>query len=120
MRGKYNEGERNMMSTRIEKDVDALKKDIERFRAHLGSTLSDAGTLSHDKVLQTKERLKAAMQGFEGTAVKEIGHANEVIHDQGERALRASREMVVRRPFTTVVVSFAAGLVTAFLLDKHH
>lgn len=108
------------MTTKIEKDVEALRKDLERFRDHLGNTLSDAGTLSHDKVLETKDRLRAAVAGFEGTAMREIGHANEVIHDQGERALHASREMVVHRPFTTVAVSFAAGLLTAFLLDKHH
>lgn len=108
------------MATRLEKDVETLKKDLEHFREHLGSALSDAGSLSHDKVLETKDRLKAAMAGFEGRAMKEIGQANEMLHDQGERALRASREMVVHRPFTTVAVSFAAGLLTAFLLDKQH
>lgn len=108
------------MATRLEKDVETLKKDIERFREHLGGTVSSAGDLSHDKVLETKERLKAAIAGFEGMAAEKAERANEVIHDQGERALHASREMVTQRPFTTVAVSFAAGLLAAFLLDKHH
>ncbi len=106
------------MTTKLEKDVETLKKDIEKFRAHLGGTMADAGSLSHDKVLEMKERLQAAVEGFEGMAVKQAAHANEVIHDQGERAIRASRDTVVRRPFTAVAVSFAAGLLTAFLLER--
>ncbi len=108
------------MTTKLERDIESLKKDIDKFRSHLGGTLSDAGSLSHDKVLETKDRLKAAMAGFEGKAAEKIGHANEVMHDQGERAIHASREVVASKPLTTVMVSFAAGLMTAFLLDRHN
>lgn len=107
------------MTTKLEKDVESLRKDIEKFRTHLSSTLSDVGDLSHDKVLETKDRLKSAVEGFEGRAMRQIGHANEVFHDRGERAIQASREMVVSRPITTVAISFAAGLMTALLLDRH-
>lgn len=107
------------MATKLERDVESLKKDIEKFRTHLSSTLSDVGSLSHDKVLETKDRVKTAMEGFEGRAIKEMGHANEVIHDRGERAIQASREAIVSRPITTVAISFAAGLMTALLLERH-
>jgi ElaB/YqjD/DUF883 family membrane-anchored ribosome-binding protein len=106
------------MTTKLEKDVESLKKDIEKLRADLGIALSDVGTLGQDKVMETKERLKTAVEGFEGTALKHIEHANEVIHDGSERAIQASREMVVTRPITTVAVSFVAGLLTAFLLER--
>ncbi|MBN1362170.1 MAG: hypothetical protein JW993_16360 [Sedimentisphaerales bacterium] len=84
--------------------MEAPKRDIERFRAHLGDTLSDASNLSHDKVQESKEQLRAAMEGFEGMARRQIGPVNEAIHDQGECAPHASREMVVRRPITTVPI----------------
>jgi len=106
------------MTTKLEKDVESLRKDIEKLRSDLGIALSDVGTLGQEKVIETKDRLKAAVEGFEGTALKHVEHANEVIHDEGERAIRASREMVVRRPITTVVVSFAAGLMAALLLER--
>jgi ElaB/YqjD/DUF883 family membrane-anchored ribosome-binding protein len=107
------------MATKLEKDVESLKKDIEQLRLHLGSTLSSVGDASHDKVGETKQRLKAAMQGLEGMALDRLGRANDVIHERGERAIQASREVVVRRPITTMGVSFAAGLMTAFLLERH-
>lgn len=107
------------MATKLEKDVESLKKDLEKFRAHLGDTLSDVGNLSQDKLVETKDRLKAAMEGFEGKALRRMEQANDVLHDRGERAIEASREMVVSRPITTVAISFAAGLMTAFLLERH-
>ena len=106
------------MATKLEKDVEALKKDIEKFRAHLGDTLSDVGNLSQEKVMETKERLRDAVDGFEGAARQRLGQANNAIHDRSERALEASREVVVSRPMTTVAISFAAGLLTAFLLER--
>ncbi len=107
------------MTTQLEKDVESLKKDIERFRSDLSRTLSDVGNLSHDKVLETKDRLKSAMEGFEGMALQQAGHAHEVIHDQGEQAIQAFREGVVHRPFTSVAISFTAGLMAALLLERH-
>lgn len=107
------------MATKLERDVESLKKDIEKFRTHLGSTLSDVGNLSHDKVIETKDRLKTAVEGFEGRALRQIGHANEVVHDRGGQAIEASREVVSHHPLTTVAVSFAAGLMTALLLERH-
>ncbi|MEJ2702387.1 MAG: hypothetical protein P8Z79_08090 [Sedimentisphaerales bacterium] len=107
------------MASKLEKDVESLQKDIERFRTHLGDALSDVGSASHDKVLETRDRLRAAMEGFEGRAAKELGRANEALQEQGEKALNASREVVISRPLTTVLVSFGVGVMTAFLLDRH-
>lgn len=107
------------MATKLEKDVESLKKDIEKFRSHLGDALSDVGHLSQDKLVETKDRLRIAMEGFEGKTLERMERANDVIHDQGERAIEASRKMVVSRPITTVAISFAAGLMTAFLLERH-
>jgi ElaB/YqjD/DUF883 family membrane-anchored ribosome-binding protein len=107
------------MTTKLEKDVESLRNDIERFRTHLGSVLSDVGSASHDKVLETRDRLKTAVESFEGKAAKELGRANEAFHEESEKAINASREIVRSRPLTTVLVSFGVGLMTAFLLDRH-
>jgi len=106
------------MGTDYEQDVETLKKDIENLKAHLSDMLSGVGSLSHERVLEARERLKSAMEGFEGMTLNQIRHANEVIHEQSERALQASRHAVARRPITSMAVSFAAGVMAAFLLER--
>ena len=106
------------MSKELEKDVEKLKQDISKFQNDLSGMMSDLGSLSHDKLLQTKENLKNAKQAFEGMAAEKWEHANEFMHDQGERAVKASREIVRDRPLTTIAVSFGAGLLAALLLER--
>lgn len=106
------------MDKQLQKDVEDLKKDINKFREDLSGTLSDAGSLSQEKIMETKERLKNATAAFEGVATEKLGKAKDVVQEKGEHAVEASREMITNRPLTTVLVSFAAGLLTAFILEK--
>lgn len=106
------------MSKTLEKDVEKLKDDLARFRDDLSNTISDIGTYSQDKVMQTTENLKHAKAAFKGIAAEKFVHANEYVHEQGERAINASREMVQHRPLTTIAVSFGAGILAALLLER--
>jgi ElaB/YqjD/DUF883 family membrane-anchored ribosome-binding protein len=106
------------MSKELEKDVETLKKDIGKFREDLADMLSDVGNLSQDKVRQTRANLKLAMEALEGRAAEKIGQANDILHEQSERALKASRETIMERPLTTVAISFGAGILTAMLMER--
>ena len=108
------------MISAIEKDTEALKKDLGKFREDLGKALADVGEYSHEKVLETREKLKRAAADFGDLAGEKLGHAREVIRDQGQRAVTASRETVRKKPITAVGVAFAAGLLSAFLLERHN
>lgn len=108
------------MNKQIEQDIAWLKKDFGKFKQDIGSIVSDAGNFSQDKVHETKEKLTSALHDFEGMAVDTAGRVNEYAHEKADHAIEYSRDMVVRHPLTTVLVSFAVGAVTAFLLGKHH
>jgi ElaB/YqjD/DUF883 family membrane-anchored ribosome-binding protein len=106
-----------MIST-IEKDTEALKRDLGKFREDLGKTLADVGEYSHEKVVATRERLRKAAADFGSAASERLGHAHEVLREQGERAVTASRDAVRKKPATAVAVAFVAGLLSAFLLER--
>lgn len=108
------------MNKDIEKDIAWLKKDFGKFRQDINSIISDAGNFSQDKFHETKEKLTTALHDFEGMAVDSAGRVNEYAHEKADHAIECSRDMVVRHPLTTVLVSFAVGAVTAFLLGKQN
>lgn len=106
------------MSKELQKDIELLKNDLNKFREDLGSVFSEVGNLSQEKVHETRKNLRQAMDAFEGRAAEKIGQANEALHAQGERAIRASRETISSRPLTTVAISFGAGILTALLMER--
>jgi ElaB/YqjD/DUF883 family membrane-anchored ribosome-binding protein len=107
------------MVSAVEKDTEALKRDLGKFREDLGKALADVGEYSHEKVLETRERLRQAATDFGNVAEERIGRARQVIRHQGERAITASRETVKKKPVTALAAAFAAGLLSAMLLGRH-
>ena len=108
------------MNKDIEKDITSLKKDLGKFRDDINNILSDAGHFSQDKIHETKEKLTTAMHDFEELAAGTAGRVNDYAHEKAEYAIDCSRDIVTRRPLTMVLVSFAAGALTAFLMGKHN
>jgi ElaB/YqjD/DUF883 family membrane-anchored ribosome-binding protein len=106
------------MNKDMQKDMEALKKDMTKFREDLGAALGDIGSYSHEKIIETKENLKDAIQSFEGAAVRKIKNANEYAHEKGEMAAEISREKIASRPLTSVAISFFAGIITAILVKR--
>ena len=104
----------------IGKDVESLKKDIENLRNDLGNMLGSVGNYSRDKVIDSKARLRMAMEDLKGRARSGAQHTWESSRDYSEQALNSSRECIGKRPFTAVAVSFAAGLVLASLMGHNH
>lgn len=106
------------MSKELEKDIEKLKKDMGKFRDGIDSTLADIGEYSQEKLLQTKENLKNAIEGFSGMAEKKMQQAGQLIQEKSEKAIKASRKMITQKPITAIAVSFAAGLLAAFLMER--
>jgi ElaB/YqjD/DUF883 family membrane-anchored ribosome-binding protein len=108
------------MSTELQKDIENLKKDLSKFRDDITSVLADVGHYSQDNIHEAREKLKTAMKDFEGVTATKISHANEFLHEKTGQAVDTSRDIVARRPITAVMVSFAAGALTAYLLKNHN
>jgi ElaB/YqjD/DUF883 family membrane-anchored ribosome-binding protein len=102
----------------IGKDVENLKKDIENLRSDLNEMLSTVGSYSKDKVMDSKLRLRRAMDDLRGRTRTGAGRAYGTTKDYGREAVESSRACIERRPFTAVAVSFAAGLLLAALVGK--
>ena len=90
------------MSTELQKDMDKLKKDLSKFRDDITSVLSNVGHYSKDNVHEVKEKLKTAMQDFEGLATGKICDASEYVHEKTNQAVEASRDIVLRKPITAL------------------
>ncbi len=106
------------MNKDLEKDIERLKKDMAKFRDSLSTTIEDVGGYSRDKVHETRKNLRVAMEGFGGMANKRYHQTKDIVHDKGEKLVTVSRDVVQKKPFTTVAVSFATGLVAALLMRK--
>jgi ElaB/YqjD/DUF883 family membrane-anchored ribosome-binding protein len=100
------------------KDLDSLKEDLGRFRDNIGQMLSEAGGYSQGKIRQTKERLGIAMRQFGDTAGEKMSNASKYMCDKTKQAADGSRQIIVKRPFMTVVTCFAIGALTAYILGK--
>jgi ElaB/YqjD/DUF883 family membrane-anchored ribosome-binding protein len=107
------------MITSVEQEAEALKKDIGKFRDDLGRALSDIGSFSRDKLVETRDKLKRAAYDFENAAEERFGHARDIIRDKGEKAVTSSRHVVQKKPFTAIAVAFAAGMLSAILMERH-
>jgi ElaB/YqjD/DUF883 family membrane-anchored ribosome-binding protein len=102
----------------VERDAETLKKDIGKFREDLDRTLADIGHYSHEKVVETRDKLRKAAEDFGNVTQERLSRAREVMREQGEKAVTASREAVRKKPFTAIVVAFIAGLLSAVLMER--
>ncbi len=108
------------MGTTLEKDIETLKSDLNKFRDYLSSTMTDVGHFSQEKLSETRERLKAAMADFGTSAHNRISRINETVCEKCGSAMKVSREAASKRPFTTMAVSFGVGALTAALLGRRN
>ena len=106
------------MSEDLQRDLEALKKDLLKFRDHMNDTLKDAGTYSHDRVLETRDRLQKAAKEFQGAAFKKIEYANDAVQEQVNKSVETSRESIARKPLTAVMISFGTGILASLLMRK--
>jgi len=98
-------------------EVDAIKEDIERLRDDLGALLSDVGSFSREKMVDTRDRLGAAIGAVEGRAYNRMQGTARVMRDRSQQAVSASRGAVEQKPITYVMAAFAAGVILASLFE---
>lgn len=98
-------------------EVDAIKEDIERLRDDLGALLSDVGSFSREKMVDTRDRLGAAIGAVEGRAYSRMQGTARVMRDRSQQAVSASRGAVEQKPITYVLAAFAAGVILSSLFE---
>lgn len=108
------------MTTEMDKDLESLKADLNKFKEDLSVIMSDVGNYSHDKVNDTRERLGIAMSDFKIGARERAGQAGQFAHQKTSEAIESSKHAISRKPFAVVAASFAAGIVTGILFGRHN
>jgi ElaB/YqjD/DUF883 family membrane-anchored ribosome-binding protein len=98
-------------------DLETLKEDIQKLREDLGEMLSSVGSLSKEKLAETRSRLHAAVDGFQGKAYDRLQGTARMVRDRGHHAVDASRGAVEQKPLTYVAVAFLAGVVLASFFE---
>lgn len=97
------------MRAKVDKDVEALKKDLSRFQNNIGNVLSDVSHYSHDKVIDTKTKLGSAMKDF-----------SEIASNKTRSIVGGSRKLVTKKPAATIATLVALGAATTWLLKRRH
>jgi ElaB/YqjD/DUF883 family membrane-anchored ribosome-binding protein len=98
-------------------EINTIREDIEKLRDDLGLLLSDVGSYSKDKLVDTRDRLSAAIEAFEGRAYGRLQGTARVVEKRGRQAVGASRDVVQEKPLTYVAAAFVAGMLLASIFD---
>jgi ElaB/YqjD/DUF883 family membrane-anchored ribosome-binding protein len=92
----------------LKKDVEALRADLDALRSDLGQIL---GTLKSKSGNRAEAEIDAIRKRIERVAGD--------IQSGGRETARAVGEQIEERPFTSIAMAFAVGLVLGRLFDRH-
>jgi ElaB/YqjD/DUF883 family membrane-anchored ribosome-binding protein len=98
-------------------DLEALKADIQKLRDDLGEMMGSVGSYSKERLSETRDKLKAAVDGLQGKAYDRFQDTARMMRDRGSRAMNASRGAVEKKPLTYVAAAFATGLILASFFE---
>jgi ElaB/YqjD/DUF883 family membrane-anchored ribosome-binding protein len=81
-------------------DLDTLKEELDVLRKNVATIAKHMGNGAANKISE---------KGL---------HAYDVLHDGGERVVRAASHEIEERPLTSVLIAFAAGFIGGKLLSR--
>jgi ElaB/YqjD/DUF883 family membrane-anchored ribosome-binding protein len=96
-------------------DVDKIKEDLQRLRDDVTKLLGHVGTYGKGRFGGTREKVGGTVEDLQGRAYSRVQEVTRSVTDRGRQAASASRDKVQERPFTSIAVAFAVGLVLASL-----
>lgn len=96
----------------------ALKEDFERLRVDVSDLLRSLKGVGEVRIKDAKTRLRDAAANFESHAEQQIKDAYEKVTEEGKRVADLGREQVEKRPLTSVLVAFTAGILVGKLFSR--
>lgn len=99
-------------------ELRSLKEDLERLRSDVGDLLRSLKGLGEERIRDAKTRLREAAADFESRAEQQFKDAYERVAEEGKRVADLGRVQVEKRPLTSVLVAFAAGIVVGKLFSR--
>jgi ElaB/YqjD/DUF883 family membrane-anchored ribosome-binding protein len=98
-------------------EVDKIKDDLQQLRDDLGKLLGHIGSFGKGKLGDTRGKVSAAMEDFQGRATDRLRGTKQQASERGYQAVDASRDAVQHKPLTYVAAAFVVGMILASLLE---
>jgi len=95
-------------------EIDVIREDIQKLQNDLKDMFHSVGEQSKEKLLESKQKLEAAIKSLQGQAVKKFDEVYDGLREHSQDAVKKSRKQIEERPLTAVFIAFAAGI----LLDR--
>ena len=95
------------MSDDLGKEMQTLKKDVEKLRDDVTETVKSLKALGRDKASQARS-----------TVEQELGRAVDEVRGRSQRAVAVMEHEIDERPMTVLLAAFAVGFVLGKLLDR--
>lgn len=102
----------------LAQEIATLKNDIARLKEDVEAAMSSAGTLSRDKLQDTKDRLRAALDSIQARVKEGFNAVYSSAREKGAEAVEKSRKTIAEYPFYAVGGAFLAGVVLALLVGR--
>jgi ElaB/YqjD/DUF883 family membrane-anchored ribosome-binding protein len=103
-----------MVEKTIENDMQSIRDDIAALRADLSAITQDLKSMGKSRAEATKENLSATAQSLK----EEITRLFDETRERGKKSVEAVETEIGERPFTSLLISFGAGLILAKLLER--
>jgi|SRR5690625_2946698 len=103
------------------KELDALRKDIDQLKKDLKAAAGDSGELMasmREQLEDEAEQIMDRMKGVAGSVGANVRQAADTVAGQGEQALHSMETQISEKPFSSVLVTFGAGLALGWLLSR--
>jgi ElaB/YqjD/DUF883 family membrane-anchored ribosome-binding protein len=102
----------------LAREIAALRSDISRLKEEVETALNSAGTLSKDKLQDTKDKLRTALENMQSRVKESLSAAYASARVHGKEAVEKSRQTIAENPFYAVGGAFLAGVVLAMLVGR--
>ncbi|HBG25524.1 MAG: hypothetical protein A2Y10_05280 [Planctomycetes bacterium GWF2_41_51] len=108
----------NTSAENLSQEIEDLKKDIGRLQKDFTSKLETVSATSKEKLMETKERVKEAIDSLRNQISQKASGAYDNIKEHSNVALDKSRQTIGEKPVTAVMVAFFAGALVGLFSHK--
>jgi ElaB/YqjD/DUF883 family membrane-anchored ribosome-binding protein len=99
-------------------EIEAIRGDIQKMQNDLKDLLHTVGDQSKEKLMESKQKLGAAIKSLEGQAEEKFNEGYDSLREHSHDAVQKSRKQIEEQPLTAVLIAFAAGLLFDRLIGR--
>jgi ElaB/YqjD/DUF883 family membrane-anchored ribosome-binding protein len=99
-------------------EIDAIRGDIQKMQNDLKDLLHTVGDQSKEKLMESKQKLEAAIKSLQGQAEEKINESYDSLREHSQDAVQKSRKQIEEQPLTAVLIAFAAGILFDRLIGR--